>query len=580
MATGKTRLELTWIGKDIRPRLEPRILIEDPEFSHHAEARREGDIFDNVLIHGDNLLALKALETDPNVRGRVKCVFIDPPYNTGSAFEHYDDGLEHSLWLGMMRDRLEILRNLLSEDGSIWITLDDNEAHYMKVMCDEIFGRRCFVANLIWRKRDGAPNDRKIGAVHDHILVYSKNRDEKEAKTRAEISFNLMERTEKADSQYRVFREPSGEDPRGPFRKIDMTANAKGGRFVESLTFGIKNPHSGEIVYPRPGTNWRHNEREVARLESEGRIYWGVDGRARTPMRKLYKSEAKAGMSSPSIWDDVGLNQHAARELEIIFEKKATFETPKPEHLMHRILHIATNPGDLVLDSFAGSGTTGAVAHKMGRRWIMVELGDHARTHIVPRMNKVIDGQDKGGVTEAAGWKGGGGYRFFRLAPSLLEKDQWGNWVIRKEYNPAMLAEAMCKHFGYLYAPSTEHYWMHGQSSETSFLYVTTNSLTFDQLRAISDEVGESRSLLICCTAYESGADKLANLTVRKIPQAVLAACEWGKDDYSLKIESLPMMAEEEDDLPAAKPPARAKRDTDTGDLFATGPDDDGEADE
>lgn len=241
-------------------------------------------------------------------------------------------------------------------------------------------------------------------------------------------------------------------------------------------------------------------------------------------------------------------------------------------------MEVATNPGDLVLDSFAGSGTTGAVAHKMGRRWIMVELGEHAKTHIVPRLNKVIDGQDKGGVTEAAGWKGGGGYRFFRLAPSLLEKDQWGNWVIRKEYNPAMLAEAMCKHFNYTYAPSTEHYWMHGQSSETSFIYVTTNSLTFDQLRAISDEVGESRSLLICCTAYESGADRLANLTLRKIPQAVLAACEWGKDDYSLKIESLPMMAEEEEDLPAAKPVPRARRDTDTGDLFATGTDDDGEA--
>jgi adenine-specific DNA-methyltransferase len=572
---GKTKLELTWIGKDIRPRLEPRILIEEPEFSHHAASRKDGDIFDNLLIHGDNLLALKALETDPAVRGKVKCVFIDPPYNTGSAFEHYDDGLEHSLWLGMMRDRLEILRCLLKPEGSLWITVDDNEAHYLKVLCDEVFGRRCFIANIIWRKRDGAPNDRKIGAVHDHVLVYAKDREEKEAKTRAELAFNLMERTEKADSQYRVFSEPAGPDPRGPFRKIDMTANAKGGRFVESLTFGIKNPHSEETVFPRPGTNWRHNKQEVERLQAEGRIYWGVDGGARTPMRKLYKSEAKAGMASPTIWDDVGLNQHAARELELLFEKKATFETPKPEFLMQRIIHIATNPGDLVLDSFAGSGTTGAVAHKMGRRWIMVELGDHAKTHIVPRMQKVIDGSDKGGVTEATGWTGGGGYRFVKMAPSLLEKDAWGNWVIAGGYNPAMLAEAVARHFGFTYAPSPDHYWMHGSSSESSYIYVTTASLTHLQLRALSDEVGDGRSLLVCCTAYEGDhAADLSNLTIRKIPGAVLDRCEWGRDDYSLKIESLPMMAEEDDaegdgaDAPEAKPKARTTPGA-VGDLFA-----------
>ena len=233
-------------------------------------------------------------------------------------------------------------------------------------------------------------------------------------------------------------------------------------------------------------------------------------------------------------------------------------------------MELASNPRDLVLDSFAGSGTTGAVAHKMGRRWIMVELGDHAKTHIVPRLQEVIDGTDKGGVTEATGWKGGGGYRFARLAPSLMEKDAWGNWVIRKEYNPAMLAEAMCKHFNYTYAPSTEHFWMHGHSSETSYIYVTTNSLTGEQLRALSDEVGEHRSLLICCSAYEeAGTSALSNLTIRKIPGAVLDRCEWGKDDYSLKISSLPMMQEdEEDDLPLA-PKRNGKKDAATGDLFA-----------
>lgn len=237
---------------------------------------------------------------------------------------------------------------------------------------------------------------------------------------------------------------------------------------------------------------------------------------------------------------------------------------------MSKVIELATNPGDLVLDSFAGSGTTGAVGHKMGRRWIMVELGDHAKTHIVPRLQKVIDGTDKGGVTEATGWKGGGGYRFARLAPSLLEKDAWGNWVIRKEYNPAMLAEAMCKHFNYTYAPSTEHFWMHGHSSETSYIYVTTNSLSGEQLRAVSEEVGEHRSLLICCKAFEEqSARSLSNLTIRKIPGAVLDRCEWGKDDYSLKIESLPIMQEDEDDdLPLAPKPG-GKTDAATGGLFA-----------
>ncbi|GHC54138.1 site-specific DNA-methyltransferase [Neogemmobacter tilapiae] len=549
----KTKLELTWIGKDIRPRLEPRILIEDPEYSHHAEARREGDIFDNVLIHGDNLLALKALETDPNVRGKVKCVFIDPPYNTGSAFEHYDDGLEHSLWLGMMRDRLEILRNLLTDDGSLWITIDDNEGHYLKVLCDEVFGRRNFVSNIVWQKRYARDNNAAIGSAHDHILVYAMSFD----KFRA--SRNKIELDDKTRSPY---KNPNN-DPLGPWQSISFT----GAGFRSNMMYPIFGP-DGREHRPPEGRHWAALEPEYKRLLDEGRIWFGSDGKG-VPRVIRYLSEVE-GLIPSSWWphDEVGHNDEAKKDAYALLGKEAAFATPKPERLLSRIVRVATNPGDLVLDSFAGSGTTGAVAHKMGRRWIMVELGDHAKTHIVPRMKKVIDGQDKGGVTEAASWKGGGGYRFFRLAPSLLEKDQWGNWVISKGYNPEMLAEAMCKHFNYAYAPSTEHYWMHGQSSEGAFIYVTTNSLTFDQLRAISDEVGENRSLLICCTAYEAGADRLANLTVQKIPQAVLTACEWGKDDYSLKIESLPMMAEDEEEEPLTVK-AVGKRGDGTRDLFA-----------
>ncbi len=299
----------------------------------------------NMLIQGDNLEALKALL--PYYAGRVKCIFIDPPYNTRSAFEHYDDNVEHSQWLGLMFPRLQLLRDLLTEDGSVWVSLDDSEAHYCKVIGDEIFGRENFILDVSWRKRDGPPNDRKIASTHDHILVWANGSGGGSKKTAAEEVFNLMPRTAKADAQYKVFREPSGPDPRGPFRKIDTTANGKGGRYVESLFYGITNPFTGEEVWPRKGTCWRHNREDMQRLQNDQRLYWGVKGTARTPMRKLFASEAKQGMSSPSIWDDVGLNQHASSEIEKLFGEKAAFETPKPEFLLQRILVIATNPGDL-----------------------------------------------------------------------------------------------------------------------------------------------------------------------------------------------------------------------------------------
>jgi adenine-specific DNA-methyltransferase len=231
------------------------------------------------------------------------------------------------------------------------------------------------------------------------------------------------------------------------------------------------------------------------------------------------------------------------------------FATPKPEQLIERVLQIATERGDIVLDSFAGSGTTGAVAHKMGRRWIMVELGEHCHTHVIPRLKKVIDGEDAGGITEANEWKGGGGFRYYKLAPSLLEKDKWGNWVINKEYDANMLAAAVCKHEGFTYSPSDTDWWAHGYSTETDFIYVTTQTLTEDQLVALSEEVGTDRTLLVCCAAYKASAamlnDKLTNLTVKKMPNALLSKCEWGKDDYSLNITKLPV-AELDDDVASA----------------------------
>ncbi len=240
------------------------------------------------------------------------------------------------------------------------------------------------------------------------------------------------------------------------------------------------------------------------------------------------------------------------------------FSTPKPERLIHTLLHIATNPNDLVLDSFAGSGTTGAVAHKMRRRWIMIELGEHCHTHIIPRLKKVIDGEDKGGITEAAAWKGGGGFRYFALAPSLITMDKYSQAVINKEYNAVMLTQAMCKLMGFTYAPSDSVYWQQGHSTETDFIYVTTQTLDQAQLAALSEEVGDNRSLLICCSAFRGKAEAFPNLTLRKIPRAVLTKCEWGHDDYSLNVQNLPLAEEEQVDIPTprklkAKAKAKAK---------------------
>jgi len=408
---------LHWLtrNEDVRAatKVSYRLLEEAPDLSSGAPDSG------NMLIQGDNLDALKALL--PFFAGQVKCIYIDPPYNTRSAFEHYDDNIEHSQWLAMMWPRLELLRELLREDGSIWISLDDGEAHYLKIIADEVFGRKNFIVDISWQKRDGPPNDRKVGMVHEHILVWAKSRDSSSKQTRAELSFDLMQRTEKANAQYAVFTEPDGRDPRGAFRKIDTTANGKGERFVQSLFYGIVNPYTGEEVFPRQGTCWRH-DKEMLRLQQDKRLYWGVKGTARTPMRKLFANEAKQGMSSRSVWSGLALNQHASAEIERLFGAKASFETPKPERLIHRVLQISTNYGDIVLDSCLGSGTTAAVAQKMGRRYIGIEMGDHAASHCVPRLRKVIDGE-QGGISESVGWKGGGGFRFYRLGPPVFDSE-------------------------------------------------------------------------------------------------------------------------------------------------------------
>jgi len=525
--TKKQKLELTWIGKENRPRLEPRILLEDPVKSYHAAQRvNDGDIFDNRLIFGDNLLALKALEQE--FAGKIKCIFIDPPYNTGSAFEHYDDGVEHSLWLSLMRDRLVLLWRLLREDGSLWITIDDNECHYLKVLCDELFGRASFVTSIAWEKDKGRRSDTDISTAHDHILLYARDRT---------VWKNIRNPLPRTAGQEERYRNPDN-DPRGPWLQGDNATARSGGK---ESAYPITTP-SGRVVTPSAGRYWAFSKETFTNAIAENRVYFGKKGDG-MPILKRYLSEVQGGIVPRSWWsaDEAGHNQEAKRDhLNKLLKGVATFETPKPERLLQNILLIASNPGDWVLDSFGGSGTTGAVAHKMGRRWIMVELGEHCHTHIIPRLRKVIDGEDSGGITEAVGWKGGGGFRYYRLAPSLLTQDRWGNWVISKEFNAPMLAEAVCKLEGFTYAPSDTLYWQHGRSTERDFLYVTTASLSHDQLQQLSDEVGPERTLLVVCSAFRGRKEGYPNLTVKKIPKAVLTRCEWGHDDYSLKVENLP----------------------------------------
>ena len=514
----KQKLELTWIGKDEEPKLEPRILIEDPEKSYGDKNTR------NLLIHGDNLLALKALEQD--FAGKVKCIFIDPPYNTGSAFTHYDDGLEHSLWLSMMRNRLVLIKQLLSEDGTLWITIDDNEAHYLKILCDEVFGRSNFVANVIWQKRTSPDMRATLGAGHDHVLVISKV---------LEKFKGVIKSLEKTETQKSNYKNPDN-DPRGPWVSSDFTAQG----FRPNQMYKIITP-SGREITPPEGRCWKNIEEVYLKLTEDGRMWFGSDGNG-VPRRKTYLNESE-GQTAWTWWpnNEVGHTQEAKKEIISLFSANNIFDTPKPERLLYRIIYLSSNPGDLILDSFLGSGTTAAVAHKMGRRWIGVELGEHCYTHCLPRLKQVCDGTDQGGISKTVNWKGGGGFRFYELAPSLLKKDIYDNWIIDERYNADMLAAAMAKHEGFIYGPSQDVYWKQGQSTEKDFIFTTTRMVTLATLDRIHDEMKDEESLLICCKSHQKACEnKYPNITVKKIPNMLLGRCEFGRDDYSMNIIDMP----------------------------------------
>lgn len=389
-------------------RVPYRLLKADPKLSYGDENT------ENMLIQGDNLDALKALL--PYYAGKVKCIFIDPPYNTKSAFDHYDDNLEHTKWLEMMYPRLELLRELLSEDGSIWVTIDDNEVHYLKVIMDEVFGRNNFIDTVIWQKIYTVKNSAKyFSAMHDHVLVFSKNKEKWQR--------NLLPRSSDLDETY----SNQDNDPRGPW-----TTNAIQARNYYSQGMYEINCPDGRKIKPPTGTYWRVSYEKFQELASDNRIWWGKNGNA-VPRIKKFLSEAKQGVVPSTLWlhSDAGQNAEAKQEVrDLLNDGDDIFITPKPEKLIRLTLEIATNEEDIILDSFLGSGTTAAVAHKMNRRYIGIEMGDHAKTHCAVRLQKVIDGE-QGGISKDVNWNGGGGFRFYTLDEPAFDEDGHINPEIR-----------------------------------------------------------------------------------------------------------------------------------------------------
>lgn len=552
------KLELTWIGKGEEPKLEPRILIENPEYSY-------GDPdSENMLIHGDNLLALKALEQD--YAGKVKCIYIDPPYNTGAAFEHYDDGVEHSTWLNLMHHRISILHKLLTRDGVIYVNIDDKEMDYLKICMDEIFGRNNFLNRLTVKTSDPSGHKTVNPSPYsqtEFILMYAKDR----AKYMYEIQYiesnydpmygRIIPNVEEHYSKWKSFNLSEYYAAELGYQNAKEARKALGKLDFEQMVSKYALENATRVYQPTAISNAAGRETVELRDKSkdnEGVVFcqkredyddiYILNGR----QIYFYSSKIKEveGIKMPAkpltnLWTDVPYNGIAS-------EGNVTFKNgKKPEKLIKRCIEISTNPGDIVLDSFLGSGTTAAVAHKMGRRWIGVELGEHAKTHCYPRLNAVVNGE-QGGISKVINWQGGGGFKFYNLAPSLLKQDKFDNWVISQEYNADMLAAAMAKQEGFKYQPHQITYWKQGQSAEQDFIFTTTQFLTVEALDSIKDEMQLGETLMICCKSFQKECkSKFANITIKKIPQMLLGRCEYGKEDYSLNIINLPYEREDEE---------------------------------
>lgn len=588
------RLELTWIGKDEdRAPVEPRILIEDPT---HAYGEVETGTLPNgkpwpgnILIHGDNLLALRGLEE--NFTNSVKCIYIDPPYNIDAANEYYDDFVEHSKWLSLMRPRLEILRNLLRKDGVIFIQINDEEYAYLKVLCDEIFGRNNFVNTVSVNMKNiagasGGGEDKRLKKNCEYILIYAKDYSEmplfngpysytemsdliqqykREGKSWKYTSV-LVDSGEKVyhgstvdgdGNEIKVYvrknpiilsinqiAQRDGISEKEAYKKyginIFQTTNAQTSIRTRVIDYRIENKIQDDVIsieyVPKTGKN-KGTIYEQFYKGDKGRLFVWLRDTSEIIDGELYKKDQQG-----TYWDMNAWMKNLTKEGGVEFPNGK-----KPEKLIAQILSMITEPGEIVLDSFLGSGTTAATALKMNRRWIGIELGNHAFSHVIPRLKKVVDGTDSGGITSEIHWQGGGGFKFYEVAPSLLNEDKYGNLVINKAYNADMLAAALAKQEGFTYRPSKEEYWKQGYSSEHDYIFTTTEFLTVESLQHLHEQMKENESLLICCTQFQSECtNRYPNITLKKIPKMLLGRCEFGRDDYSLNLVSVPDIDNEE----------------------------------
>lgn len=574
------KLELTWIGKDEPMNIEPRLLIERPELSN-TEKDPETQ---NMLIHGDNLLALKALL--PQYAGKIKCIYIDPPYNTGEAFDEYDDNVEHSVWLQLMRARLNLLWCLLADDGVIFVQLNDDEMNYCKVLMDEVCGRSNFINLIVVKTKNssgasGGGEDKRLKKNVEFIICYAKPGFDKFNESYSKVE--LGEYLESMKNSGKSFKYTTVFNDFGKRTYYTTVKDGSGGDIViyKHSSYSTKSVaklarEDGitelEVFYKysdlictteNAQTSIRTRVREATDEEDNlySIEYYPISGRNKGKLTTIYfvgKSKRLVSWfknvtimqdgvlykreKTGSLWDTLNWN-NVNREGGVAFSGGK-----KPEVLLEKILELATRPGDLVLDSFLGSGTTAAVAHKMGRKYISIEMGEHAFSHCKYRMDRIISGEDKGGISKNVNWQGGGGYRFYELAPTLIKQDVFGEEVINEEYDADMLAAAVALHEGFIYAPDSKLFWKQSNGSENSYLFVTTRHLNGNYLDSIKDTMENDEYLIIACRSFESGLDKAyENIRVKKIPQMLLDRCEFGKTDYNLNIVHPPVYEDEED---------------------------------
>lgn len=584
-----------------------------------------------MLIHGDNLLALKALEQD--YAGKVKCIYMDPPFNTGAAFDNYEDGLEHSIWLDLMYQRLKILHILLEKDGSIFIHLDDNEIDYCKVIMDDIFGRQNFINRITIEARSPSAFSTVNPGVFkssEYMLWYAKNKNKWESRSmripadRDNAYNKFILNRDKSENQWKIiplkqaFLENYNSDRLEEINKFinDVFHSCKGYKrltieqwinenFRLHLLFNVKTVsnylfnklkiddfsefYDAVYIYILEKCSYNYSEKDIddfvfqnsiavcreteisdsgagqdtvdlkyKSMEAPNQIFKLIRYNGLEPVYiqngkqisfynknvELIEGKLTATKLLTNVWSDISW-EGIAKEGNVKFKKGK-----KPEKLLKRCFELTTNEGDLVLDSFLGSGTTAAVAHKMNRLYIGIELGEQAKTHCFKRLKSIVD-NEQSGVSRFVNWQGGGGFKFYTLAPSLLQKDKYGNWIIESKYNSSMLAAAMAKQEGFKYQPHESLYWKQGFSTEQDFIYTTTQFITVKSLDRIYEEMKPGESLLICCKSFQKECkDKYSNITIKKIPQMLLGRCEFGKEDYSLNIVNMPVDENKQDEEP------------------------------